>query len=89
MRLKRKLLHKILRYAEEHATGRKLAAPEFEDYSEQEVNYHIGLCHEAGFLHICNDSVTPGKEGVPTYYIQNLTWQGHLELEEKKYACQN
>ena len=56
MRLQKKLLHKILRYAEENATGQRLATPEFEDYKKHEVNYHIGLCYEAGFLHVHMDA---------------------------------
>ena len=87
MRLQKKLLHKILRYAEENATGQRLATPEFEDYKKHEVNYHIGLCYEAGFLHVHMDA-SP-ELGVAVYQIRNLTWKGHLELEEKKYACPN
>ena len=85
MRLKKKLLHEILSHAEGKATEQRLASPEFEDYSEQEVNYHIGSCYEAGFLHV-HMSPLPGSD-VPVYQIRNLTWKGHLELEEKKYAC--
>ena len=87
MRLQKKLLHKILRYAEEKATGQRLIAPEFEDYSKPEVNYHIGLCYEAGFLHV---HIIPSQVAdFPVYQIRNLTWKGHLELEETKYACQS
>ena len=89
MRLQRKLLHKILRYAEQHASGQELDAPECEEYTRQEVNYHIGLCGEAELLHISPSKTESGIGGVPVYKIRNLTWQGHLELEEKKYACQN
>ena len=87
MRLQKKLLHKILRYAEENATGQRLATPEFEDYKKHEVNYHIGLCYEAGFLHVHMDA-SPESD-VAVYQIRNLTWKGHLELEEKKYVCPN
>lgn len=88
MRLQKKLLHKILRYAEEHAHGQNLAAPEFEQYSRQEVNYHIGLCAEAKFLHTSPSRAEPGSEDIPTYMIRNLTWEGHLELDEKRHVCQ-
>ena len=89
MRLHRKLIHKLLRYAEEKADGIKLAAPEFEDYSETQVHYHIGLCEEAGFLHVL--PIPSGRPGSSPrkFHILNLTWKGHLELEEKKYACQD
>ncbi len=87
MRLQKKLLHKILRYAEENAKGQRLAPPEFECYDKNEINYHIGLCYEAGFLHVFH---TPGSSiSVDEYAIKNLTWAGHLELEERKYACQD
>ena len=64
-----------------------MAAPEFECYSKQEVNYHIGLCYEAGFLHVHRD--TSLGSVIAIYQIRNLTWEGHLELEEEKYACRD
>ena len=86
MRLKKKLLHKLLRHAEENANGQRLPAPEFEEYEEMEVNFHIGLCYEAGFLHVHIGEPMPGAD-IRMYQIRNLTWKGHLELEEKKFAC--
>ena len=78
MRRHMKLVRTVLEYAECHATGRGIPAPEAEGYSVIQVNYHIRLCGEAGFLRI-EDVMNMADDG-PQYNILDLTWQGHEEL---------
>ena len=43
------LVLKILKYAEEKADGGiSVRFPQFECYTDHEVNYHIDLCRQAG-----------------------------------------
>ena len=75
MKRKMELILKILRYSEENATGgMPLGLPSFSDYSREEVNYHTGLCHEAGYLHTV-ENIIVGKP--KSYEILGLTWEGH------------
>ena len=79
MKRKMELIWKILRYSEENATGGKpLGLPSFSDYSREEVNYHTGLCHEAGYLQIV-EKTTVGKP--KSYEILGLTWEGQEVLQ--------
>ena len=50
MQRKMKLIRKLLEYAEISNTEERLPVPEFADYREAEVHYHLGLCEEAGYL---------------------------------------
>ena len=52
MKRQMELILKILKYAEEKAAGKMLDPPRLEGYSMAEINYHIGLCHEAQYLHV-------------------------------------
>ena len=84
MKRNMKLIRKLLQYAEEKATGILIEAPEYRDYSDKEVHYHIGLCMEAGYLHAnCKVAYDP-----PRYLIRSLTWMGHEKLEQlNQEAC--
>ena len=85
MKRKMKLIRKLLQYAENNATGILIEAPEYRDYSDEEVHYHIGLCIEAGYLH-ANQKVASDPA---RYLIRNLTWRGHEELERlNQEVCQ-
>ena len=63
------LIHLVLEYAEKEATGGLLAPPRLPGHSEEQVEYHVLLCEQAGFL--------TTSEG----YILHLTWRGHEELK--------
>ena len=54
--------------------------PTFDDDDPELVNYHIGLCSEAGFIHADERGLTPPK----SYEIWNLTWDGHEFLEKHR-----
>lgn len=71
-----KLIRLILEYVEEHGTGRPLAPPEFDEYTRTEINYHIGLCDQAGYLEVRK---TSGNH--PRYRPVSLTWNGHEQLK--------
>ena len=77
-----KLIFMILRYAKEKADGSLLRAPSFEGFSEVQIHYHIGLCSEAGFLHVKRQSM--GLDQASAYGIFNLTWNGHEFLTQNR-----
>ena len=81
MRRDMKLICKLLRFIRCNATGERknpIDAPDFEPkYTAAEVNYHLGLCAQAGFVELA-ELVT---EGAP-YQIVGLTWAGHNKIEE-------
>ena len=71
MRRCMKLIRLILEYTEQNARyDRSINPPEFDDYSESQVQYHIELCEQAGYL----TTVASGN------YIEHLTWRGQEEL---------
>ena len=77
-----KLICKLLRFIRDNATGERknpINAPDFEPkYSAAQVNYHLGLCAQAGFVELAGDLVNEGKP----YRIVGLTWEGHNKIEE-------
>ncbi len=76
MELNEGLVKAILKYvAKCDETGGKkfLAVPEFPQHTSDEIDYHLDLCHEAGFIR--------GQETSGTFYPSALTWTGHKELE--------
>ena len=79
MQRKMKLVRKILEYVEMSNTEQGLPVPEFDDYSEAEVHYHLGLCEEAEYLVLhqpeFNDAIR--RFGG----ISRLTWAGHEALD--------
>ena len=82
MRRCMKLIFKILEYVEREKTnGNKLSIPEFYDYDDSVVNYHVRLCAQAGYIQIdqvSNFQVLTAKS------IIELTWAGHQELERMR-----
>ncbi len=74
MELKKKLVLKILAYVESHADGEAMCAPEFADYDERQINYHVEMCVQAGLLKV--EDVAPPYIGS----IKGLTWEGHQAL---------
>ena len=74
MKRKMELIWEILQYAEENAAGKMLDPPHIEGYSMEEINYHIGLCYEAQYLHVVEFK---HEQQASTYKILNVTWKGH------------
>ncbi len=71
-----KLIFKILEYVERsNGNGDSIPSPEFDDYSRREVEYHVQLCSEAGYLTV-KKSYGPQAE----LLIFRMTWAGHEEL---------
>ena len=79
MQRKMKLICKILAYIERVYGSNGVPTPEFPDYSDSQVHYHIGLCLQAGYL--TAQVVSGAEERFPRYEIGTLTWQGHEALE--------
>lgn len=73
-----KLIKRILKYVECNAKndGRVLDVPEIPDYGTEQVEYHIDLCDQAGFLKV--------QRTADISYPVALTWQGHEMLNELK-----
>ena len=79
MQRKMKLIRKLLEYAEMSNTEERLPVPEFRDYSEAEVQYHLGLCEEAGYLVLYQpDSNDPIRRFGG---VSRMTWAGHEALD--------
>ena len=70
------LIKLILKYVEhkDENNGRHLPTPEFPDYTDQQVSYHVELCNQAGYV-----EVLPTGGGA---FLRSLTWSGHNALDE-------
>ncbi len=79
------LIRMILGYVEENGNGnRPLLAPEFEHFCQFEkakIAYHIGLCHDAGFILLANSVEAHRRCTHGAYQIIGLTWEGHEKLD--------
>ncbi len=69
MKRRMALIQRVLEYAELNGNGHILETPTVEGYSPVDVEYHIQLCGEAGYLRL-----TQGQ-------MVRLTWEGHNELD--------
>ena len=74
MQRKMRLIRELLEWAEVNTEGRSLSAPELEEYSSNEIQYHIELCRQAGFLEV--------ERSRPYLRIKDLTWAGHSKLDK-------
>ena len=79
MQRKMKLIRKLLECVEVSNTEERLPVPEFRDYSESEVHYHLGLCEEAEYLILYQ----PKSNGSIRRFggISRLTLAGHEALD--------
>ena len=70
-----KLIKQILRYVEKKDIGGGgfLFHPDIEGYSSEQVEGHVKLCGDAGFIEL-------NSQG----HAIRLTWQGHDMLEHLK-----
>ena len=74
------LIRMILEYVEEKQSGpHKVSIPEFSDYRNCVVEYHVMLCQEAGYLEIIADGRSPKS-------ILRMRWAGHEKLDEMRAA---
>ena len=84
MRRSMNLIKKLLTHVECHATenGTPIHVPSIEGHSEIDVNYHVRLCVEAGFLKATPLTQSPQGIGLWHSGIFGLTWTGHDKLDE-------
>ena len=73
-----KLILKILRYVRDNGNGKQLDLPDFHDFSGVQVEYHVRLCCQAGFLGVTE---TTGLDG-SIIMLNEVTWQGHEYLSK-------
>ena len=79
MQRQMKLVLKLLLHAERKNDSRLVLPPEFDEYTVEQVNYHMGLCNEAGYMRV--EKVSGSEEPYPRYAMGNLTWMGHEALD--------
>ncbi len=78
------LIRKLLLYFEERNDKRMVKDPKIDDFSKDEVQYHLILMDEAGLIR-CErsfSSKTPNR--VMRVYPFSLSWQGHEFLEASR-----
>lgn len=77
------LIKRILEYAEQKIAREWSVASQFSPHSSEVVQYHIGLCADAGYL---MTEEMPGEPGQPAdqFKIGLLTWAGHDALEKMR-----
>ena len=68
------LIRAVLEYVECHGDSEFLAPPEVDGYSPGEIEYHIQLCEQAGYLE------------TRQAYPRTLTWDGHNALDKLRGA---
>ena len=83
------LIFRVLKFAEKHASPQSWASTEdhicFEKDNKDEVNEHIRLCEEAGWLEMRDQS----GMGKVEYAIVRLTLDGHRELKRRRNEGQS
>ena len=77
MKLDPDLVYYILKAAERDAAGEPIKM-EVDGYAPDVLQYHVGLCAEAGFLHTKSEFDVARKNVLVT----NLTWLGHMVLSK-------
>ena len=62
------LVKKILKYVEDNIPSNRtfIAHPEFQGFTEEQVDYHVNLCAKSGYIEVNNARM-----------IVDLTWAGH------------
>lgn len=78
MRRDMDLIKKILAFVEEQESCRNIPVPDLCGYTEDQIHYHVGLCHEAGYL----VAGSPGTYSTGRRFpeILYMTWGGHEAL---------
>lgn len=69
------LIRKILLWEIEQPHGFMPGNPSFEDYSEEQIGYHVWLMNQAGLV----NAIERKSYGLPSPYsiILCITWDGH------------
>lgn len=81
MKRHKSLIREILEYAEENADdGLSPCVPKVTCFTAHEIDYHIRLCAQAGFIEI-EKRGSIKNTNLNAYSIKNLTWHGHEELD--------
>ena len=67
------LVKKILKYVEDKTPSTRIciANPEFQGFTDEQVDYHVTLCAKSGYIELNNARM-----------IVDLTWAGHDLLAE-------
>ena len=73
MKRYQELIRKLLEWSEQQTTRTPQSPPEISGYTPDQVQYHVGLCGEAGYLRV--QEMAEGQ-----YVIRCLTWEGHEAL---------
>ena len=71
-----------MEHAETHGNCEWYNPPELEDYRLLQIEYHVRLCKEAGYItarHVGSPVVNGGEPDC--YQMGRLTWAGHEELD--------
>ena len=76
MRRQLRLILKMLSYVERADGIGKIPLPKCDDYSKDEIAYHVLLCSDSGYLEIRTNDL-----GGRPLDITRLTWAGHEALE--------
>ena len=76
------LIRKLLMFFDEKPDGRMVQHPKVGDeYSDDLIQYHLGLLYEAGLL-IAEVERSSTSDRIINVYPFNLTWQGHEFLAQ-------
>ena len=82
MRREMGLIRRLLEYVETSETEDPLPMPEMQGCTRAQVQYHVRLCEEAGYLTTVRTLKPqgPGRFGD----IARLTWEGHEALDRMR-----
>ena len=69
-----RLIRKILEHLEARESLGPAPVPMVPGFSDEEVSYHVALCHQAGYVSTC--------AGSPVLKLSHLTMAGHDALDE-------
>ena len=75
-----KLIAQLLIHLENLCEGDWIMPPAIPGYTDRQIQYHVELCHQAGFLEA--QVMTGAEEAYSRYAIRNLTWSGHEHLAQ-------
>lgn len=73
------LIQWLLEHVAQKRTVAPTTVPNCKRYTQEQLNYHIGLCQQAGYLDA--DIVSGAEERFPRYGVRRLTWAGHEALD--------
>lgn len=74
------LCKKILFKIEELYVDEDLCDIEIDGYNAEQIVYHFKLLKDGNFIK--NYHVIPGDDGIYSFYVGNLTWEGHDFVEK-------